>query len=344
MVRGGRQVSAPLTTIIVVPRERFRVTRRALEALYANTTGPFDLVYVDGGSPAAIRDYLAAEAPARGFTLVRTERYLSPNEARNLGLRHARTRYVVFIDNDAIPAPGWLDKLVECAEETGAAVVGPLYFIGEPEREEIHMAAGDARIEERPTGRRFVERHRFAGKRPSEVRAHLVRQPCEQVEFHCMLVRAEVFGRLGPLDEGLWNMAEHIDLCMLVRRDGGTVYFEPDSRVTYITSGGFGAADYAYFFRRWSQAWTEASLARFREKWDLPADEAGTASEQRWVEGHRHIPLRPVLRALERVLGWRLGGWLGRAVVLPLERRLNRWWVPPPPAPRALDAGRGVGR
>ncbi|HEU5323262.1 MAG TPA: glycosyltransferase family 2 protein, partial [Methylomirabilota bacterium] len=65
-------MSAPLTTIIVVPRERFRVTRRALEALYANTTGPFDLVYVDGGSPAAIRDYLAAEAPARGFTLVRT--------------------------------------------------------------------------------------------------------------------------------------------------------------------------------------------------------------------------------------------------------------------------------
>ena len=66
-----------------------------------------------------------------------------------------------------------------------------------------------------------------------------------------------------------------------------------------------------------------------------PADEAGTASEQRWAEGHRQIPLRPVLRALERVLGWRLGGWLGREVVLPLERRINRWWVPSPPAPRA---------
>jgi GT2 family glycosyltransferase len=137
----------PLATIVAVPRERFGLTRRALEAIYANTAGAFELVYVDGGSPARIRRYIAAEARARGFTLVRTDRYLTPNEARNLGLRHVRTRYVVFIDNDVVPAPGWLDRLVVCAETTGAWIVGPLYFIGEPEREVIHMAAGDARIE-----------------------------------------------------------------------------------------------------------------------------------------------------------------------------------------------------
>ncbi len=323
-------MSDALVTIIVVPRERFGVTRRALDGLYASTPEPFDLVYVDGGSPASIRRYLAAESRARGFTLVRTDRYLTPNEARNLGLRHARTRYVVFIDNDALPAPGWLDKLVECAETTGAWIVGPLYFIGEPERQEIHMAAGDARIEERPTGRRFVERHRFAGKRPAEVQAHLVQQPCEQVEFHCMLVRAAVFERLGPLDEELRSVTEHTDLCMLVRRAGGEVYFEPDAVVTYVTSGRFSAADYAFFFRRWSIAWNEASLARFREKWDLPAGEAGTDAIARWSESHRHIPLRSTLRTLERVFGWRWGGWLARDVLLGLERRINRWWVPPP--------------
>jgi GT2 family glycosyltransferase len=327
-------MSSPLATIVVVPRERFGVTRRALEAIYANTRGPFHLVYVDGGSPARIRRYLAAQSRARGFTLVRSNRYLTPNEARNLGLRHVRTRYVVFIDNDAVPAPGWLDKLVECAETTSAWIVGPLYFIGEPEQQEIHMAAGDARIEERPGGRRFVERHRFAGKRPAEVRARLVRQPCEQVEFHCMLVRAEVFERLGPLDEELRSVAEHTDLCMLVRRHGGDVYFEPDAIVTYITSGRFGLWDYAYFFRRWSEAWTEASIERFREKWELPVGEAGTKSVARWNEEHRRIPLKPTQRALERVFGWRCGRWLGHDVLLGLERRLNRWWVRPPRASR----------
>jgi GT2 family glycosyltransferase len=329
----------PLATIVAVPRERFGLTRRALEAIYANTAGAFELVYVDGGSPARIRRYIAAEARARGFTLVRTDRYLTPNEARNLGLRHVRTRYVVFIDNDVVPAPGWLDRLVVCAETTGAWIVGPLYFIGEPEREVIHMAAGDARIEERPTGRRFVERHHFAGQRAAEVRPLLERQPCEQVEFHCMLVRAEVFERLGPLDEGLRSVAEHSDLCMLVRRHGGDVYFEPEAAVTYVTTGRFGLADYAYFFRRWSEAWTEASIERFREKWELPPGEAaGMEASARFAQEHRRIPFRLTLRALERVFGPRWGRWLGRDVLLGLERRVNRWWVPPlphagPPAP-----------
>lgn len=339
-------MSEPLATVVVVPRERFGVTRRSLEGIYANTTGPFHLVYVDGGAPGRIRRYLAAEARARGFTLVRTDRYLAPNEARNLGLRHVRTRYVVFIDNDVVPAPGWLDKLVECAETTGARIVGPLYFIGEPERQEIHMAAGDARIEERPSGRHFVERHRFAGKRPAEVQAHLVRQPSELVEFHCMLVRAEVFERLGPLDEELLAFAER-DICMLVRRHGGEVYFEPDAIVTYITSGRFSLSDYAFYFRRWSDAWSEATIEHFREKWELPVGEGGMETVARWTEEHRRLPLEPALRALERVFGWRWGRWLGQHGLLALERRINRWWVPLPhrgsraAAPRrAVRAGR----
>jgi GT2 family glycosyltransferase len=337
----------PLATIVVVPRERFGVTQRSLEAIYANTAGPFQLVYVDGGSPARIRRYLAAEARARGFTLVRTDRYLIPNEARNLGMRHVRTPYVVFIDNDVVPAPSWLDRLVECAEATDAWIVGPMYFIGEPEYEEVHMAAGDAHIEEGPTGRRFVESHRFAGKCLADIRTRLVRMPCELAEFHCMLVRAEVFDRLGPLDEALQSIAEHSDLCMLVRREGGKVYFEPDSIVTYITSGRFGWADYPFYLWRWADARNEASAKRLCEKWDLAADDSGNVAHERWAMGHRHVPFKPTLRKLERLLGWRWGRWLGQDVLLGLERRINRWWVPPPPRPPRASAPPdpvGVGR
>src|SRR5690349_3158255 len=125
-------MSEPLVTVVVVPRERFSVARRALESLYAHTPEPFRLVYIAAGAPAPLRRHLAAEARARGFQLVEDQRALSPNQARNLGLQHADTRYVVFIDNDAVPEPGWLGALVRCAEETGAWIVGPLYYIGEP--------------------------------------------------------------------------------------------------------------------------------------------------------------------------------------------------------------------
>ena len=191
------------------------------------------------------------------------------------------------------------------------------------------MAAGDAHIEEWRGGRRFVDRHRFAGKRHADVRPQLVRMPCEQVEFHCMLVRTEVFEQIGPLDEELRSVCEHSDLCLLVRRRGHQVYFEPAAVVTYVTSGRFRPSDYRFYFRRWSESWNAASVERFREKWGLHHDDPGTKSLERWAAGHRRIPFEPVLHRLERVLGWRWGRWVGDTLLMGLERRINRRWVRP---------------
>ena len=41
------------TTIIMTPRERFGITRQSYESLRQHTSGDYDLVIVDGGSPPA---------------------------------------------------------------------------------------------------------------------------------------------------------------------------------------------------------------------------------------------------------------------------------------------------
>lgn len=108
----------PQVTIVVVPRERFSCTRESLESIYEHTKFPFKLVYVDGNSPAKVRRYLEEQAQAKGFQLIRTDYYLSPNHARNIGLSHVDTKYAVFFDNDVVVSPGWLEALVQCAQET----------------------------------------------------------------------------------------------------------------------------------------------------------------------------------------------------------------------------------
>ena len=137
-------MSTSLATIAVVPRERFSYAIRALDNVIAHTPAPSDLLYIDGGSPPYVRRYVQAEAEKHGFDIVRSEHFLSPNQARNLAVRHVTTKYVVFIDNDAVVTPGWLDALVSCAEETGADVVGPLIFMGKVEIDVIgHEEAQD---------------------------------------------------------------------------------------------------------------------------------------------------------------------------------------------------------
>jgi GT2 family glycosyltransferase len=287
------------TTVAVVPRESFSRTEQSLDALLLTVPPDTPIVYVDGGSPRRVQRYIERAARARGITLVRTEHLLTPNEARNLALPHVETDYVVFVDNDILPTAGWLETLERCADETGAWAVGPLYLIGDPATERIHMAGGDAHITEVDGERHYVETHRYANVPMSQLDHELVREPTEQIEFHCMLLRRTVFDAVGPFDEGLMSQFEHIDVCMRIRALGHEVWFEPAARVTYKPTS-FPREDVAYYLLRWSTEWNERSRQRFAERWDLPIDERRVDFAIRFCETHRHHAYQRVTKVLQR--------------------------------------------
>ncbi|ARV63075.1 glycosyl transferase family 2 [Nostocales cyanobacterium HT-58-2] len=271
------EIAETQVTIVVVPRERFSYTSESLESIYEHTQYPFKLIYVDGGSPSHIRDYLVDKATEKQFQLIRTEHYLSPNIARNLGLRQVTSKYVVFIDNDVVVTPGWLKALVECAEETGACVVSPLICQYQPLHTEVHCAGGESGVRVETKGetrkRRIIEKIYKQGRQVADVRPQLQRQQTGLAEFHCMMVRTEIFEKIGFLDEALLNTKEHVDLCMLVSEAGGEIYLEPESLVTYVPGPPLEWTDLHYYMLRWSDAWELASLKRLRDKWNLTEDE-----------------------------------------------------------------------
>ncbi len=266
-------MTKPNVTIVVSPRERFSYTQLSLESIYACTQVPFTLIYVDANSPPPVRDYLAAQAIQKGFELVRIDHFLTPNQARNIGLERINTSYIVFIDNDVVVSPGWLGALMQCAAETGAAIVGPLTCENEPVHEVIHFANGEARVIIDVKGRRRLrEKMCRQGQRITQVAHKLHRTPAELVEFHCMLVYRNVFEQLGPLDEGFFNTKEHVDLCLGVTQAGMKIYFEPTSVITYVPGMNWTWADLHFYMLRWSDAWEKASLAHLKDKWNLSDD------------------------------------------------------------------------
>ncbi len=316
--------SKPEVTIVVVPRERFSCTRESLESLYEHTEFPFKLVYVDGGSPSHVQRYLEAQSREKAFHLIRTEHYLSPNRSRNIGLRYVDTKYFVFIDNDVIVTPGWLKRLVQCAEETGAAVVGPLTCIGTPLHEMIHNPGGSTHIAEEQVGdtirRRIYQKSHFSNRRVDQMRDRLQRTQCDYAEFHCMLVRTSILEHTGPLDEGLLSTREHLDFCMLVTRAGGTVYCEREVVVTYVPGPPLQWSDLPFFMLRWSDAWDLASLKHFRTKWNLTEDKYFQKRYQQ-LGFRRH---KTIVKPLAKTLAFghrkpRLENFL-----ISLEKRLNR--------------------
>lgn len=314
-------------TLIVVPRERFSYTSESLESIYQYTEYPFDLVYVDGNSPAHIKNYLAQQAQEKKFKLVRTDYYLSPNQARNIGLQQVseETDYVVFVDNDIHVSQGWLEKLVNCAEEESASVVCPLVCIGKNLHSKIHLAGGEASIvlelKNGKSRRKVHEKHYFVNRLVADVQDQLHRRECEFAEFHCVLVRRDLFDKIGLLDEKLLSTREHIDFSLTVTHAGGKIFCEPDSVTTYVPDSGFVQSDLTYFMLRWSDAWELASLEHFVQKWNLTKKDKYFKKRYRRLGQRRHQAfLRPLVRQLS------FGGyatWLEKILVAG-ERRLNR--------------------
>lgn len=316
--------TTPEVTIVVVPRERFSCTQRSLESVFTHTQLPYKLIYVDGNSPTAVRQYLEQRAREKDFQLLRTDTYLYPNQARNLGLAQVDTPYVVFLDNDVIVSPNWLTALMQCSKETEAEVVGPLMCQYEPIHEIVHFAGGESHIWVDKTGRRRLREKMYnQGKQVAAIRDRLQRTTTELAEFHCVLVRRSVFAQLGQLDEAMLNTKEHLDFCMSVRESGGSVYFEPDSLVTYVPGPPLKWYDLHFYMLRWSDAWTMASLKHLQHKWDLAEDGYFQNKYKKLKKGWRRrgTILGPLVRAM--TLG--KGSGILESLLTKPEQRLNRY-------------------
>ena len=283
----------PATTIAIVPHEKFSVTRQSLESVLAGTPEPHRLVFVDGGSPRAVAKYLEAQARIHDFSLVRTDYYLRPNEARNLALSYVDTEFVSFVDNDVVVDPGWLTPLERCARETGAAAVSPLCCIGPVVHARIHLTIGECQILE-TDGRRLMH-ERFVDSEASfeDVFPRVVRSQCELVDSHALLVRSDVLTREAWFDEEI-RLEEHIDISLAIRDAGGTLWLEPQSIVTYLTTR-LQPSDFPYYVASLSDAPSAVGLAHLAEKWRISRDDPWLAEKANWGSNHRlrgYLPYR----------------------------------------------------
>jgi hypothetical protein len=337
-------------SVIVTPREAFTHNVRCFARLLECTPAPHRIVYVDGASPGAVAREVARLCARHDVALLRTECVVTPNHARNLALAQLPVAddppWTAFVDNDAYVNPGWLDGLRACGDDTGAVAVAPLLCIGEPGRADVHVAGGTADIDDHDGVRRFSESHVHGGDALTPLRETLTRQPCTMFEFHAVLVRSTALRAAVPLDEELRSLLEHIDLSFELRAAGGEIWFEPAVEITYIPGVARRVDDRRYFVSRWSDEWNRSSAARFCEKWDLPADDAGivdTVEFGAWMRARAYRPFRsPFVRwsarhhryprsLVDRVAQRDALRWYRRQVATSAPPRLAHqpsWWEP----------------
>jgi glycosyltransferase involved in cell wall biosynthesis len=271
----------------MIVRERQALAKSAIESIVAHTARPYRFIYVDVQSPDWLREWLALRADELGLEVVRIDEPLWPQEARRRVVGMIDTDYVVFIDNDVQVEDGWLDSLVACADETGAGIVGPLYLMaGGTLPTLIHMAGGKLTETQAESGRILEPTHLLDHADPAKVGDKLFRQPCDFVEYHCMMIRSELLRDGEVLDPRMLSVHEHIDTALSIRQRGYPIFVEPSARVTYLAFAEYMLDDLPLFRERWSREAAESSIDAFCKKWGVVNDDRSFGILRTFVRGH----------------------------------------------------------
>lgn len=105
MTNGG-----PLISLVLPTFNRCQLVGRAIESVLAQSYRDFELVVIDDASTDDTRERIRTLADAR-IVALRHEHGRGAGAARNTGIRHARGRWITFLDDDDELLPSSLQKI-----------------------------------------------------------------------------------------------------------------------------------------------------------------------------------------------------------------------------------------
>jgi hypothetical protein len=305
--------------VVVNQRDRYDWHEALIAAFYQDLPAGTPVLFVDGGSPPALRDVLQRSAEQWGFELLRCEAFISANQALLLALERLSVSYLLCVENDVRLAPGCAEALVAAAERQRADVVVPLVLEeNDLGRQRIHLAGGTCRLRWGWGGMRLRVRqnqgHWASGQQPSGS------APTALAEYHALLLRAS-FACAHPLHAAaIESMPEVLDFSLAVQRYGGCCWLEPAAVAVFLTPTRVLDANRPLFEHRWSDRVQRQGIAHFRRKWGLGPWSWVLGSQLSWDVAHRSL-IRS--GAFHRQLSLEVYGLLNRRLLAPLQEWLG---------------------
>lgn len=230
-------------SVVVVNWNGRRWLEQCLPTLAAQTFHDFEIIIVDNGSTDGSIAWLAEQWPdARLIALPENAGFAAGN---NAGIRAARGRYIVTLNNDTRAAPDWLAALLRAADKPGVGMVASrMVQWQQPER------LDSAGIEVDWAGMAW---NRGWGEPAENAMAPAwVFGP----SAGAALYRRDMLDAIGLFDEAFFAFYEDVDLAWRAQRAGWRCRYAPDALVYHWHSAtAAGITDQKLFLLARNRLW-----------------------------------------------------------------------------------------
>ena len=218
----------PMVSILILNYNGEPYVERCLNSLLDQSYSNFEVIMVDNGSSDNSLQILKEYVPQ--IKLILNDKNLGFAGGNNVGIKEASGEFIVLFNNDAIADKDWLSNLVKGGLDMPEAdiVSGPIYYY---EPKDVIWCAG-AHLD-MITGLAW-----HLGQYETEFDPH---SDIDYFPGCALLIRREVFEKIGLLDERFFLYAEDPDFCLRAKRERFKLKLVPEAKVWHMVSMGMKA-------------------------------------------------------------------------------------------------------
>lgn len=243
----------PKISIIILTFNNIRYSKACLYSILSLSNYPnLELIIIDNNSKDATPEFLTdLSKKHKNIKLILNKTNKGFAGGCNQGIREATGEYIIFLNNDTIVTPDWIEGIIKPLQDKTVGLVGPITnFMWNHQEIDIFYRSINSMLEK--------------SKATTDKNKGKVRE-VDDIAFFCVAARADLIKEIGELDTrfGL-GMFEDDDYCLRVKKAGYKIVVVEDVFIHHfgqISLFSLGKDKYNEIF--------EENKEKFEKKWGI---------------------------------------------------------------------------
>lgn len=215
----------PLVTIIIPNKDHKKELKTCVDSLFEKTSYQnFEILIIENNSTGKeiFAYYRELEAAHENVRVLTWEKEFNYSAINNFGAEHARGEYLLLLNNDIeVKTENWMEEMLSYCQREDVGIVGAKLLFPNEKIQHAGVILGMG-----PSGTAGHLFYNFPGDQFVYAGRSQTTQDLSAVTAACMMVKKELYQKVGGMDEAFQVAFNDIDFCLRVRETGKLVVFQ----------------------------------------------------------------------------------------------------------------------
>lgn len=264
LVRGTHRTNytikeSPKVSIIIPTKDHIDDLKKCLDAIKKSTYTNYEIILVENNSvEKETFEYYEMLKEDENIQVIIWDEAFNYSKINNFGIKHSKGEYIVLLNNDVeLLTPNWIEEMLMHCQREEVGIVGAKLYYPDDTIQHAGVIIGIGGV--------AGHSHKYYGREENGYFSRLkIIQNLSAVTAACLMIRRDVFDRVGGLEEAFTVAFNDVDLCLKVRELNKLVIFTPYVEAYHYESKSRGAEDTLEKLERFNN-----EIELFKNRWGL---------------------------------------------------------------------------